>query len=470
MDNKEEIKMIEDQYGLMGYSKEELILLINRLMSKLNDRERLEFISKWISPQAALNEAAAGDSERFIGRVESFCEDCLNGEYNFDVDHDNYHDYDNEFDYENEEIYDYQYSEWAEEFSTLLSLAIMYSRNKNYDISYGAFNKLWECIHAAEFDECILGTEYPMNYININWDEVFDEYFLSMKNHFSDNKRFADNVIDTWMDFDERCTNNILNAIVDIKFIEESIKTRIAGNPDSWTKQHQLYELLKKCYLKCGLEFDEVKTARSLVCYNNNFLGDLAQGMINREMWDDAVIVLKDALNVVTTRQLILGFKEKLAFCYEKLHMYKEAYDVSSEMFVIHNNHEFYLHARSLAVKIGHLGKFIEEMINHMQKNENYGSIFTLLKILSYEGDTSKLINTALKSKGYSRHDYLKYTSKSLIFRAVGSEEELSSDLKDFLHSIVDNNIPGIVDIIKTPLSSADSLFCWIVRLKYLNR
>ncbi len=49
--------MLKDKYGLISYSKEELIKLIDKLMDKLTEKERIEFVSKWISPQAALEEA-----------------------------------------------------------------------------------------------------------------------------------------------------------------------------------------------------------------------------------------------------------------------------------------------------------------------------------------------------------------------------------------------------------------------------
>lgn len=89
-------------------------------------------------------------------------------------------------------------------------------------------------------------------------------------------------------------------------------------------------------------------------------------------------------------------------------------------MFINHNSHELYLKARSVAIRIGNLDNFIENMENHIRSNKRYDAIFTLLRILSFEGHTLKLIDTALKSDGYSRHDHLKYTSKSLIYRALG--------------------------------------------------
>lgn len=221
-----------DKYDLMSRSKEELITLVGRLMDKLTEKERLEFVSKWISPQAALEEANEFDGNSFIKKVEVFCQEYEEGKYCFEPDYEQYHDC-----YGDEEIYDYSESEWAEKFTTLLKLAVMYARNKKYDVSYAALDQLLNCLHEAEFDEIVI--------------------------------------------------------------------------------------------------------------------------------------------------------------------------------------------ARSIAVKMGILEDFIE---------------------------------TALKSDGYSRHDHLKYTTKSLISRALGSEKNISPDLKEFLQSVEDNKIAGIIDMIKTPLTSEDKL------------
>lgn len=70
--------MVLDKYDLMSRSKEELITLVSKLvsklMSKLTEKERLEFISKWISPQAALEELGECDGS-FLEKVEFFCEE-----------------------------------------------------------------------------------------------------------------------------------------------------------------------------------------------------------------------------------------------------------------------------------------------------------------------------------------------------------------------------------------------------------
>jgi len=163
--------------------------------------------------------------------------------------------------------------------------------------------------------------------------------------------------------------------------------------------------------------------ARSFVCNNPNFLNDVAQGYISLEKWDKAIQILKEALNEIIDERMISEINKKLVDCFESLAMFNEAYDVAVGMFIKNNSHELYLRARSIAVKMEILVDFIENMENHIRSNNRYDSIATLLRILSFEGCTLKLVETALKSDGYSRHDHLKYTTKSLIYRVLGSKK-----------------------------------------------
>jgi tetratricopeptide (TPR) repeat protein len=179
-------------------------------------------------------------------------------------------------------------------------------------------------------------------------------------------------------------------------------------------------------------------------------LNDVAQGYITCKMWSEAVQTIKDALKEVTSDHVISSLNKKLVDCYERLNMFDKAFDVAVKMFFDKNSHELYLRARGFAVKIGDLDTFIDRMEKHIQSNKRYDSVYTLLRILSFEGHTNKLIDLALKSDSYSRHDYLKYTSKSLVFRALNSKDIVLLDLKEFLQSIEEYKIDGIVDMIKT--------------------
>ncbi len=240
----------------------------------------------------------------------------------------------------------------------------------DYDISYNAFDGLLGCIHEAEFDEDILGTENPMDYIEIDWDEVFKEYYLSMRNQLSDKKQLANKSVDVWMSFGERCTDIILDNSNDITYIEESIRKNIEENVDCWIIQHQLYELLKNFYLKQNLEFDEIMVSKSLVCYNPNFLNDVSQGYINIKMWDEAVKVIEAAIKEVQDEKMISALNKKLVDCFENLNKFDEAYDVAVKMFRNNNSHELFLRARNLAVKTGDLNSFIENILEFVKSSK----------------------------------------------------------------------------------------------------
>ena len=155
---------MKDDY-LSDKSKEELAELVDKLLDKLSDRSRLEFISRWISPQAALNDACEGDSNNFLIEVEKFCKDCLDGEYYIEPDYENYcyHWYE-----EPEDTIDYSDSKWAEEFQRFYTLAIMFSRNNEFEVSLKVFDILFDCLQTCEIDQELLGTEDPMAYINVN--------------------------------------------------------------------------------------------------------------------------------------------------------------------------------------------------------------------------------------------------------------------------------------------------------------
>lgn len=438
---------------LVKYTNEYLVELIFHLMDRLNEKERIEFISKYISAEIALEATGYNDSSSFLRKVSAFCKDCLNGDYYLEPEYNDYYD---------EETYDNMgESEWSEKFTEYLKLAVMYSRNKNYDVSYQAFDKLLDCLHEAEFDEELLGTAEPTDYINVDWNDVFEQYYASLKNQVINRELFTEKALEIWLNFGERCTEAVLKNIDDLSLIEKSIRKIIADHENEWALQHMLYDLLRGCYNTLGVEFNELAIAGSLTSFNSNFFNDVAGAYMKREEWEDAINIIKVALQKVTEGPVITSLNTKLVDSYEKLGMYGQAFDVAVKMFCSDNNisypnigHDLYKRARFFAQKLDNVNTFVDSMETYIRSHKSYGSVRTLLTIFSFEGRTEKLIETALKSDGYSRHDYLKYTSKSLIYRAVGHEQVSLPDLKEYIESIEGNKIPGIVDMVKFPEDS----------------
>lgn len=441
--------MEKDIYDLMSHSKEELVKLTYRLLDNLPKDEKLEFVSKWVNPQAALAEADINGGYGFVERVETFCKECMEGKYFTDPDYNE--EYDPYYDYETD--YDFSDAEWVDVFEELLKLSVMYSRNKEYDKSYSAFDKLIGCLNEAEYDSGILGTDEPMEFIDVDWNEVFDEYYISIRYMVLDKVEFAEKTVDVWMDFRGMCTNSFLNNLDDIAYIEAYINERIIESLESWNEQHQLYELLKTSYLKLGFDFDDTVAARKLVDYCPNFINDVALGYINKEQWEEAIEVIGEGLQAVTDQKILSELREKLVSSYENVGMYHEAFEVATEMFMNYHSHQLYLKARNLAVKLDKLEGYINYMLKYVETEKGYNRFDVMLRIMSFEGYTSGIIDITSKPENYLRHDYRKYASKSLIYRAIGTEEIGQDNLNAFLSSIRQQGIEGIVDMIVKPIS-----------------
>ena len=76
-----------EKYNLMSLSKDELVAMLATLMDKLTEKERLDFVSKWMGPQAALEDANESNGITFIKKVELFCQDTLDGIYSVSYTH-----------------------------------------------------------------------------------------------------------------------------------------------------------------------------------------------------------------------------------------------------------------------------------------------------------------------------------------------------------------------------------------------
>ncbi len=253
--------MITD-YNLAEKSKEQLVELINKLLFRLPEKERIEFISRWISPQAALSEVCAGDSNNFIVRVERFCKDCLDKKYYVDPDCEEY--YNNYTD----DMIDYSSSKWAEEFEQLYKLTVMFSRNGEFEVSLKSFDMLFDCLQESESDEGILGTTDPSVYIDVNWDLVFEEYYRSIAGYLTDKRQSVYKAVEVWMRGGNQHSESIFDYFADINLIEEAIQYKINECSECWTMQHELYELLKNFYIKNNKVFDEIGMPESMLCYS----------------------------------------------------------------------------------------------------------------------------------------------------------------------------------------------------------
>ena len=439
--------MIAD-YNLAEKSKEQLVELINKLLIRLTEKERIEFISCWISPQAALSEVCAGDSNNFIVRVERFCKDCLDKKYYVEPDYEDYC-YNDYTDYD--DTVDYSSSKWAEEFEQLYKLAVMFSRNSEFEVSFKTFGMLFDCLQESESDEEILGTTDPLVYIDVNLDLVFEEYYKSIAGYFTDKRQSVFKAVEVWMCGGNQYSESIFNYFSDLNLIEEAIRYKINECSECWTMQHELYELLKSFYIKQNKVFDEIVMPESMLCYSKNFTYDVVQGYIKHHKWSTAVEIILPALKVIDNERILKALNISLISCYDELKQYEKGLEVATALFKKYpNKHDYYLKARRLADKIKRLDYFVKEMIAFAKTCDGYYSTEILLRILSSEGYINDMINFAINTDGYRRHDYMKYTFKSLIYRALRDKdrENIPVVLKELIGGLEHDKISGIADMV----------------------
>ncbi len=242
-----------------------------------------------------------------------------------------------------------------------------------------------------------------------------------------------------------------MNYFTDINLIEEAIRYKINECSECWTMQHELYELLKSFYIKNNKVFDEIMMAESMLSYSKNFTYDVVQGYISNQKWNTAVGIILPALKGIDNERILEALNISLIDCYEKLTQYDKGLEVATELFKRYpKKHAYYLKARNFADKIKRLDYFVKEMTAFAKTCDGYYSTEILLRILSSDGCINDMINFAINTDGYRRHDYMKYTFKSLIYRALRGRdrENIPVVLKELIGGLEHDKIPGITDMV----------------------
>lgn len=453
--------MSREKEIMMTFEKERLVDLIIYLIDDLDKEERIQFVSKYIDPKLALESIDMRSPENFLREVKKFCKDCLNGEYYVEPD---YNDY---WDSYNEDVF--EQCEWAENFTEYFNLAIMYSRNRDYDGAFEALEQLLNCIHEADFNNEILGTDSPEDYIEVDWNDVFEQYYICLKNCVKESMTMANKAFETWLSFVGRCTEHFLNHVEDVELMEKVIREKMKEF-DSWDLQHLCFDLLKQFYEKYNSQYDFVKLAESFIKYTPNFYVDVVKAYVHQKDWDKGIDTISTALSKVDVEEVKTYLKETLIECYEKLGKVEEAFNIAEKLLYEKPSYDYYKRARCLSEKINRLNVFINEAAKKISRMKDYSAQELLIKILSYEGLTEKLVKfIEEESAGYSRYNHLKYGARALVYRALKDEETVPENLKDFIENIELENIEGIVDMEKLSESINKREFHMIAAINILK-
>jgi len=162
--NKEDIKSL-----LLQKDEEYLSELVIMLLYKLDDEKRMDFTAKYINAKVVLSELNELENDEFLTEVRDFCEACIDGQYYVEADYDDYYDsYDDD---------DYRDSEWAKEFAKYFRLSAVRARNGETEIAYDSLDCLFDCIREAGQDNEMLGTDLPLDYIDIDASDTLEVFF-----------------------------------------------------------------------------------------------------------------------------------------------------------------------------------------------------------------------------------------------------------------------------------------------------
>ncbi|MDS0525916.1 hypothetical protein NNC19_09525 [Clostridium sp. SHJSY1] len=423
---------------LLSFEKEKLTDLVIELLNKLNEFEKNEFISKNIDAKLALDNIEEGDGESFLIDVEKFCKECLDGEYYVE---DNYEDYWGSYPQD-----DFEGCEWAEGFKKYLNIAMMYSRNKEYDIAFKAFEILFNCIKKVEDDFEILGTDEPYPYIEVDYEDIFNEYYLSIKNCIPDKTKMIEKALGFWeLHRGSGCTEAIINAIEEIDIIEKNIREKIDERDMEWDLQHLYYELLKGFNERYNPEFDKVQLAKSFLKYDVNFYNDVAEEYFEIGCFEDAIDTTNEGLRKVTQCDNLKNIRIN---CYEKLSEFEKAYNEAFDLFKEKTSYKLYIRTRTFAEKTNNLDEFIRKTINFLKSKRVYYYPNILSYVLSHEGLIKELLEFLNNQKGYEHSDK-KYISKALIYRALHNEKLNLDNIKDYINTIQLEKLDGVIDLVE---------------------
>ncbi|OPJ62555.1 tetratricopeptide repeat protein [Clostridium oryzae] len=429
--------MYSEREALMKLEKEKLVDIVIELLGRLEKIEKNKFISKNIDSQLALDNMNENKDEKYLEKIRVFCKECLEG--NYYIEDTNYYGAYGEDSFER--------CEWAVEFSQYFNITLMHARNKEYTTALQSFELLFNCICEAREDIDILGTEYVDYYIEVDWTDVFEQYYICVKNCILDRLEMVEKALEIWRKNGKQYSSVFINLIGETELVEKAIRSTIENEDLDWEQQHAYFGLLRDLKEKYEPEANKIKLAESFLTYSVNFNDDLSEEYFEAGRFQEAAVVIKEAVEKITDYRIVANMKIRLVSCYESLEKFDDAFEVMDKLFKERPSYEYYIKTRHFAGKTNGLCSFIDDTLSFLETSKVYDANTIRLKILSYEGQLEKLMDFMNTYSGTSRYDYEKYTSKALIYHAFQGKNVEYTNLKEFLKDIESSNEEGITDI-----------------------
>jgi hypothetical protein len=309
-------------------------------------------------------------------------------------------------------------------------------------------------------DDRYLGTDNPMEYIAVDWNELFVLHYDALFQYHTDPDRATKMAFRCWTNFGAPCAEGFLSNVKDIAAAERVILDGLKDSPD-WADQRKRFELLAQLYARLSLDFDKAASAEKLIDHNVNFYHFVVEGLCERERWQSAVEAANKALARIPAsesdapdsrrkyaqQEIRAAIRTNLVNAYEKLSDFERAFETAEHMFWEAPAFELYKRARALAEKGADALAFLASVENRLNPSAAvYGQESLLCRIYSYEGEIQKLIVEALSQETDRNYYTRKYTALALICRAANGMENLGEDLSEYLTS--GSKQDGIADML----------------------
>lgn len=449
-----------------------LVKIIQAALETMEETKQISFIAKYIDAKTSLTRLGANDSTAFLDEVEEFCQSCLNREYYSDEDDIEEYFSSNRYDssyYDDDWDYDEYYAdtEWAKTFEHLFKLSIMHIQSGDFTTGYEATAQLLSCLKEMEQDESFLGTDEPMSCISTDWNELFALHYEALFQYHSDSDNAVKIAFRRWLEFGSPCDEGFLSNVKAISIAKRYILEEIKASSE-WVIQRLCFDLLMRLHERLHEPFDKSNEASALLGSNVYFHLCVVEGLCEKEHWHEAIESACTALLLIQPIQksnymesgiqnkIRAAIQSKLADAYEMLSDFGKAFETVKLMFQESPSFELYKRGRVLAEKTDNshvLLALAEKLLIKDECSYSFSHDNLLRDIYSYEGEITKIMNTANSQEIGSNYYDRKYIAVSLVYRAMNNVTGISESLTEYLSS--QGNQAGIRDMILSDIDDA---------------
>lgn len=183
---------------------------------------------------------------------------------------------------------------------------MMHIQSGDFKTGYESTAQLLSCLNERESDESFLGTDDPMNYIDIDWNDLFALHYSALFQYHADSDNAVKTAFRQWLKFGARCEEGFLSNVKDISAAKRYILEEIE-NSKYWAIQCECFKLLARLHERLNELFDKSAQALELINCEDDFR-QYFQGIIQQNSRRPA---LRDEMSIVYGKSEVTIKKRK---------------------------------------------------------------------------------------------------------------------------------------------------------------